>query len=319
MRTSPAANIGLPASAPPDGVIRTSSPQAELGAQQQFLVGERRVQFGDLDAVDPGGTRGGDGGREVVRSRAPRCAESTACAMPVIQAGRLGELAGPVPGGEHDHRGAVGDRRAVVAAQRVGEVGLGEQFVDVLRAGQLRVAGSSRRRAAPAPPPRPSPARVHSPASMPSRACSPATAMASGHSGASTYGSSCSGERAGQVARRRLAEPVDERGVHLAGLDLDPRLVQRPRRVGLDVRLVDRRHRADRVDRGDERERPAGEVVRGARAPEADVALRAARARRAPRRRSAPASRRRWWCRRVRRTCGDWAKPTTATSLIGVP
>ena len=52
MRIRPPVNIGLPASAPPEGLIATSSAQAELGAQDQLLVAERRVQLGDLDPVE---------------------------------------------------------------------------------------------------------------------------------------------------------------------------------------------------------------------------------------------------------------------------
>ena len=63
-----------------------------------------------------------------------------------------------------------------------------------------------------------------------------------------------------QVAGRRLAEAVHERAVDLAGLDRDPRLVQRPRRVHLDVALAHRRPRAHRVEprRRTRTARPAG-------------------------------------------------------------
>jgi hypothetical protein len=39
------------------------------------------------------------------------------------------------------------------------------------------------------------------------------------------------------------------------------------------VRLVDRRHRTDRVDRRDERERAPGKVIRRSGAPEPDIGL----------------------------------------------
>ena len=74
---------------------------------------------------------------------------------------------------------------------------------------------------------------------------------------------------------------------------------------------------ADRVHRLDERERPAGQVVRRARAPEADVVLGQPGGRQHLARRSARASPRRWWCPSPWRTHGDWAKPTTATSRHG--
>ncbi len=111
------------------------------------------------------------------------------------------------------------------------------------------------------------------------------------------------GQYPAQDAGRGLAEAVDQRGVDLAGQDLDVGLVQRPRGVHLDVRLVDRRHGADRVDRRDERKCPAGKVIRGAGAPEADIGLLDARVRRTAWRNTASASRRRWWCRR----CGAHA------------
>ena len=50
IRARPAANIGLPHSAPPDGLTRTPSPRPSAAAQQDLLVGERRVQLGDVDA-----------------------------------------------------------------------------------------------------------------------------------------------------------------------------------------------------------------------------------------------------------------------------
>ena len=106
-------------------------------------------------------------------------------------------------------------------------------------------------------------------------------------------------ERTTQHAGRALAEAVDQRGVDLAGLDLHPGLVERPGGVHLDVRLVDRRDHADRVDRLHERERPAGQVVRGPRAPEADVRDGSSRSARSTRRRTARASPRTWATRRT--------------------
>ena len=51
MRMSPAAIIGLAASAPPDGFIRDVVAEPERLAQDQLLVREGRVQLGDVDAV----------------------------------------------------------------------------------------------------------------------------------------------------------------------------------------------------------------------------------------------------------------------------
>ena len=114
---------------------------------------------------------------------------------------------------------------------------------------------------------------VHLPESRPNRACRPAVDTASGHSGATVYGSVCSARTRRSTPGRGLAEAVDQRGVDRTGQDLDVGLVERPRGVHLDVRLVDRRYRTDRVDRGEERECPPGKVIRGARAPEPDVGL----------------------------------------------
>ena len=73
------------------------------------------------------------------------------------------------------------------------------------------------------------------------------------------------------VRQRRLPEAVDQRAVDLAGLDRDPRLVERPRRVHLDVALPHRRPRARTVEALDEGERATTQVVAGARDREADV------------------------------------------------
>ena len=77
-----------------------------------------------------------------------------------------------------------------------------------------------------------------------------------------------------KIAGRRLAEPVHERAVDLAGLDRDPRLVQRPRRVHLDVALTDRWPRAHGVETHDKRERPALQIVQAPRTGEADLVAR---------------------------------------------
>jgi hypothetical protein len=69
-------------------------------------------------------------------------------------------------------------------------------------------------------------------------------------------------EHPAQGAGGGLAEAVDERGVDLSGQQLDVGLIKRPRGVHLHVRLVDRRHRPDRVDRGDKRKGAAGKVIR---------------------------------------------------------
>ena len=55
MRIRPPVNIGLPDSGAAGRVDRDVVAQAELGAQDQLLVAERRVQLGHLDAVEVGG------------------------------------------------------------------------------------------------------------------------------------------------------------------------------------------------------------------------------------------------------------------------
>ena len=106
--------------------------EPERLAQDQLLVGERRVQLGDVDlAVGHAGLRGGDAGRRRVGEVAERRGSSGSMrwSMPRIHAGRSHSSRARVAGGEHDGGGAVGDRRAVVLAQRRDEVGLGQQRV----------------------------------------------------------------------------------------------------------------------------------------------------------------------------------------------
>ena len=49
MRSSPAANIGLAASAPPDGLTFVDVAKPDGLGEDQLLVGERRVELGDVD------------------------------------------------------------------------------------------------------------------------------------------------------------------------------------------------------------------------------------------------------------------------------
>ena len=78
MRIRPPVNIGLPASGAARRVDRDVVAEAELGAQDQLLVAERRVQLGDLDAVEvePRRRRAAVEG-ERVRSRVPMLIGST--------------------------------------------------------------------------------------------------------------------------------------------------------------------------------------------------------------------------------------------------
>ena len=271
IRIRPPVNIGLPASGPPDGLIVTSSAEAELAAQDQLLVAERRVQLGDLDA--------GRGRRR--RRRAAVDGERVRSRVPMLSASTEWRDAG-------DPRRPVGDARArspaastiaaapsVTGAQsclRNGSAYIGRASSSSTDEPPLRTAysffsASVSERLTTSAIARSS----QSPASMPGAGLQAGERDGVGPQRRQGVGVELERERPAQHAGRGLAEAVDERGVDLAGLDLQPGLVERPGGVHLDVRLVDRRDHADRVDRRDERERPAGQVVGGARAPEADV------------------------------------------------
>ena len=86
---------------------------------------------------------------ESARSRNAGLWHSVRWSKPVMNAGRSTQLAGPVAGGEHHGGGAVGDRRQVVAAQRLAHVVAGEQRVDVAVALHLRVRVAHRVAAGP--------------------------------------------------------------------------------------------------------------------------------------------------------------------------
>ena len=86
------------------------------------------------------------------------------------------------------------------------------------------------------------------------------------------------GQDAADVARRRLSEGVHEGRVDVAVLQADPRFIEGPRPVHLDVGLVDRRPRTDRIEGGDEGEGLTLEVVAAAGDGEANVVLREPRA-----------------------------------------
>src|SRR5690606_14521198 len=94
--------------------------QAQLAPEHELLVAEGRVQLGDLDTDDAGYgcgelRRGGAG--QVAGAHAHRVDRVPDAGDP----GRVvPDLAGLVAGGEHDGGRTVGDRGAVVLAQRVG-------------------------------------------------------------------------------------------------------------------------------------------------------------------------------------------------------
>ena len=85
-------------------------------------------------------------------------------------------------------------------------------------------------------------------------------------------------EHVTRCARRRLARADHERGLDVTEHQAVPRLVQRPRAVHLDVRLIDRRPGADPVDVRDEREGSARQVVAAPGDGELDVVAVHARA-----------------------------------------
>ena len=183
--------------------------------------------------------------------------------MPRIHAGRSHLLAGDVAGGEDHGGGAVGDRRAVVLAQR-GDVVSARRAARSTRPvpRQLGVGVVEAPPCGCGPRPRPVCSSVALPASSSARAWRAARLIASGHSGADGVRVELAGQHHRQVARRRLAVAVDEGGVDLAELELHPRLVERPGAVHLDVALLDRRPRADAVEGHDEAE---GRRRRGSR------------------------------------------------------
>lgn len=182
------------------------------------------------------------------------------------------ELACAVARCQHDRRRAVGDGCTVVPAQRIRDIGRGQQLVGADRAGQLRqgvgegclTASRGHRRHRPLVPQ----AALDAQAGLDSGQAEGVRPQRRHEVGVELHR-----HDPAELARRRLAEAVDQGRVDLAAEQLHPGLVECPGGVHLDVRLGDRRERADRVDRGDERERAPGQVVRGARAPEADVGL----------------------------------------------
>src|SRR5215470_6965703 len=119
-------------------IDRCGPAQTQDVTENNLLMRERRVQLRDLDPRCPGRAPGlgrGRRGGQVAGAQRRRV-------DPVLEAsdpGRaLAQLAGPLAGGEDHDRGPVPDRRAVVRAQRLGDVGLAEQLLGGDLAGQLR-------------------------------------------------------------------------------------------------------------------------------------------------------------------------------------
>src|ERR1017187_45819 len=111
------------------GVDPDAATQAQRAAEQDLLMGEGCVQFGDLDTRGSCRPPGGSGRRrrgQVARSQRSRV-------DPVLEPGDPGgpraQLAGPVGGGEYHDGGSVADRCAVVSPERIGDVGAVQQFL----------------------------------------------------------------------------------------------------------------------------------------------------------------------------------------------
>ena len=270
MRTRPALITGLEASGPPDGLIvgvavRGRAPRARISSSWLNCACSSATSI--VPSAAPAVCAGRGSSTPTARGRARRgaCA-SMRCSMPADPRRALAHRAGEVARRDHDRRRAVGDRRDVGVAQRVVRHRLREQLVGGHVALADRVRVRLRRCAARAPRPRRDRASVAA-ARLEVRA-----RLQRGHvdhrrpQRHDVVRVGLQRHDLVQVTGRRLAEAVDERAVDLAGLDRDPRLVQRPRRVHLDVALPDRRPRADRVEARHERERPALEVVEAARA-----------------------------------------------------
>ena len=96
-------------------------------------MGEGGLELGHLDrgVAESGGLGGDPGGRRVVEGPEGR----VVALGPVVESGDVGrplhQLTGAVAGGQHHGGRPVGDRRHVVAAERLADVVLGQQRLDV--------------------------------------------------------------------------------------------------------------------------------------------------------------------------------------------
>ena len=164
MRMSPAAIIGLAASAPPDGLTRTASAEPERLAQDQLLMRERRVQLGDVDLVSPtapacspASAVDGDT-RQIAHAevRAPRCDDRCRGSRPARLQSSACAIAGtPAPPRMHRRRSARSRACAAATQSRARRAASLRSSV----AGSLRVRVCSCVATACAPPPRPCRAR----------------------------------------------------------------------------------------------------------------------------------------------------------------
>ena len=260
--------IGLPAR----GVHPGLRPETQGALHQDLLVGKGRGDLGHvhLARADAGllcGDLGGTRAREVAHAQVLRLADVFESPDP---RGPAGELARPVPGGQHDRRGAVGDRGAVVPPQRRDQIGLGEQLLHLevsLQLGEGVVLGV---------PPAAHGSLCHLPLTdhasfqaEPRLECGDRDSVRPQRH--HRVGIELHSHRAREVAHRGLAEAVDQGHVGMARLDLHPGLVEGPGPVHLDVALAERGPGAHRVEARDEGEGLARQVVAGPRAHEVQV------------------------------------------------
>ena len=254
-------------------VDRDAGAEPERLAQDRLLVRERRVQLGDVDRRLADARllrRRCASKRERVRSRTPRPCGSMRWSMPRIHAGRSHALRARSPAASTTATAPSEIGAQSCFAQRRDEVRLGQQLGRPRsrpRRSRSGCAFASRRRAS---------GDLRHVALGPAGLLEPSARLQRGErhrvgpERRDDVGVELRRQHLGQVARRRLAEAVDERRLRLAGLDLHPRLVERPGTVHLDVRFGDRRPGADGVERHHEREGLARQVVARSRAGEVE-------------------------------------------------
>ncbi len=189
----------------------------------------------------------------------------------------LAQLGDPVAGRDHHHRRTVAVGGAVVLAQRAHLVGFRQQLFDreVALAHRVRVvhrvAQRSRRHFGHL-------LLAHHPGFDTGARLNPGQAVEVGPQRSDTIGIELDRLDLADVTGRGLAEAVDQSGVDLAGLNLHPGFVERPCAVLLDVGLLDRRPRADGVERHDEGKGLPLQPIAAAGTGEIDLVARQARA-----------------------------------------
>ena len=252
--------IGLAFRAPPDGLTVTSSPSSstERSSSSSWVNAACSSATSTGPSARPGGLGRDPGRRRVVEGPERRVVALGA----VVEAGdvrrSVDQLAGPVAGGQHHGGGAVGDRRHVVAAQRLAQVVAVQQLVDgALAPGADRHLG-------------------HRPLVGDAGADHRPGLQGGEGERVGAEGGEVVGVHLHRVDERRVAggRPAragDHGDVDVALLQPEPGLVERPGAVHLDVAVPLGRPGADGVEVHDEREGLAGDVVAAAEAGEVDV------------------------------------------------